>query len=285
MTYREALRAGRTHLLEAGVPDADLDAWYLLEFIRKRSGLPGDRTWFLMNDREEMPDSEAKDYRELLDRRAERIPLQHLTGEQEFMGLSFLVTPEVLVPRQDTEILAEEALSRLKPGMAVLDMCTGSGCIIVSLARLCPGIRAAASDLSSGALAVAKENAKRLDTAVSFFQGDLFEGVEGLYDVIVSNPPYIPTDDISGLMDEVRLHEPVMALDGQADGLYFYRRLAKESRDFLKPGGCLLLEIGYDQGDAVKNLLEEAGFCNVCVKKDLAGLDRVVAAENRGCLA
>ncbi|MDO5423986.1 MAG: peptide chain release factor N(5)-glutamine methyltransferase [Eubacteriales bacterium] len=280
MTYRQALKHGENALAEKQVPDAGIDAWYLLEYTLKQTGLPNaGRTWYLLHADEEIPEEILAQYRELLEKRGMRIPLQHLTGEQEFMGIPFLVNEHVLIPRQDTEILTEEALRILHPGMRVLDMCTGSGCMIISLAKLKPGIHASACDLSEKALEVARENDRRQQTGVRFFQGDLFETVEGAYDVIVSNPPYIPTATIETLMDEVRGHEPRMALDGREDGLYFYRRLAEESKAHLKPGGYLFLEIGSDQGEEVKNLLTQAGFCNVSIKKDLAGLDRVAAGK------
>ncbi|MDY3917872.1 MAG: peptide chain release factor N(5)-glutamine methyltransferase [Candidatus Limivivens sp.] len=280
MTYRQALKQGEALLEEKQVPDAGTDAWYLLEYTLKSAGEKrADRTWYFLHESEEIPKERLTAYQELLEQRGRRIPLQHLTGEQEFMGIPFLVNEQVLIPRQDTETLVEESLRILRPGMEVLDVCTGSGCIIISLAKLKEGIAASASDLSEEALETARENDRRQQTGVRFFRGDLFEAVEGTYDVIVSNPPYIPTQTIETLMEEVRLYEPRLALDGREDGLYFYRRLAAESRNYLKPGGHLLLEIGADQGEDVKNLLKQAGFCNVSVKKDLAGRDRVAAGE------
>ena len=241
-------------------------------------------------DREVSPEDEAK-YLEWIDKRATRIPLQHITGVQEFMGLEFEVNEHVLIPRQDTEILVEEILKDLHDGTMILDMCTGSGCILISLLQFSNDCEGVGVDISAEALAVAKRNASRLlaekndDTSFSFIESDLFDKLYGTdgdgikaksFDIIVSNPPYIRSDVITTLMDEVRLHEPIGALDGTADGLFFYREITDQSKDFLKNGGKLFYEIGYDQGEAVKNIMEIAGFLDVKMIKDFAGLDRVV---------
>lgn len=218
-------------------------------------------------------------YRELLEKRSSHIPLQHLTGEQEFMGLPFYVNEHVLIPRQDTETLAEEALKRLRADMKVLDLCTGSGCIALSLAKLGPKIRVDASDISREALAVAEKNARRLGVRVRLIHSDLFSGIAGPYDMIVSNPPYIRTSVIEELSEEVRLHEPFQALDGREDGLYFYRRIIKEGKSRLSENGWLLLEIGYDQAEEVASLLAGGGFREIMTVRDLAGHDRVVTAR------
>ncbi|MDE7300163.1 MAG: peptide chain release factor N(5)-glutamine methyltransferase, partial [Lachnospiraceae bacterium] len=205
----------------------------------------------------------------------EHIPLQYLTGSQEFMGMEFQVTRDVLIPRQDTERLVEEVL-RCCSGKRVLDVCTGSGCIIISLAKLAKLKEAAGCDLSEKALAVAGANAGKLGAQVRFFQSDMFSCVDGRYDIIVSNPPYIRSEDIDGLMPEVRCHEPRMALDGGEDGLSFYRLIAGQAGQFLVPDGRLYLEIGCDQAEAVSELLRQRGFRELMVVKDYAGLDRVV---------
>ena len=271
MTYGEALRQGTEYLQECGIEEASVDAWYLMEYCCKMT-----RTRYLMEKMSEIPEEQHREYQELLKRRGTHIPLQHITGEQEFMGLTFLVNDQVLVPRQDTEILVEEALKVLKPGMRVLDMCTGSGCIIISLLKYCQGLEGHAVDLSAGALEVAAANAKKQEVAVNFRQSDLFEQVEEKFHVIVSNPPYIPTDVIEHLMEEVRFHDPMMALDGKEDGLYFYREIIKVSHLYLEKEGWLMFEIGSDQGEAVANLMKEAKYTRVRVIKDLAGHDRVV---------
>ena len=272
MRYQEAWRFGKERLEAAGIEEADLDARLLLEAVCNTS-----RNDLLVHGDRELTDAEEKKYREWTAIRASRVPLQHITGVQEFMGLEFLVNEDVLIPRQDTEILVEEVLRELTDGSRILDLCTGSGCILLSLLHYSNGCTGVGSDLSQKALLVARENARKLGIAAEFLQGDLFEKVEGKYDFIVSNPPYIASGEIAGLMEEVRLHEPLPALDGHEDGLFFYRRIVKECRDYLVRGGSLYLEIGWDQGGRVKALLEENGFHEVRVTKDYAGLDRVVS--------
>ena len=279
MTYRSLVTEGGKLLQAAGVAEAELDAWYLLEYLRKERGSRSDRQWYLLCREEEADMEEEEAYRELLGRRAKRIPLQQITGEQEFMGFPFLVNEHVLIPRQDTETLVEEAMEKSGKGDRVLDMCTGSGCILLSLLKLVPGLSGTGADISQEALKVAVENGKRLQTEASFLESDLFEKVEGVFDLIVSNPPYIASDEIGTLMEEVRDHEPIGALDGSADGLAFYRRLVQEGKDHLKSGGWMLFEIGCTQAEAVMELLKKGGFQEIYVKKDLAGLDRVVGGR------
>lgn len=271
MTLQEAYLWGRKRLEQAEVPEAALDAWYLLEYA---SGCA--RSHFLACPEEKLEEGRERIFLEAVQKRARRIPLQYITGEQEFMGLSFLVSTQVLIPRQDTEILVEEVLKFLRPGMHFLDLCTGSGCILLSLLHACPGAEGVGADVSAGALAVAKQNRKRLSLQADLVRSDLFSALSGNFDMIVSNPPYIRRGEIPALMEEVREHEPLLALDGREDGLFFYRRIAGECRPYLKEGGRLYLEIGYDQGTAVPEILEEQGFAKIEVVKDLAGLDRVV---------
>lgn len=277
MTLEAAYRYGREVLETAEIPDADIDAWILLEYV---TGVT--RTRYYLNPRREMNEEEEDRYCSYIERRKERIPVQHLTGVQEFMGLEFLVNEHVLIPRQDTEVLVEKVLEGLKPGMRILDMCTGSGCILISLMRRMQKVEGEDTvhgvgvDISEEAIKMAVKNAERHKVDAVFLESDLFDGVEGTYDVIVSNPPYIRTSVIEELQEEVRLHDPYGALDGKEDGLFFYREIIKRSRDYLKKGGRLYFEIGHDQGEDVKKLMEDAGFAEVTVKKDLAGLDRVV---------
>lgn len=278
MTYRDSYQQGFDALVNAGVPDAKLDARLLLEYVCGTT-----QHDMILNANRELTDDEAVRYEEVIAKRASRIPLQHITGVQEFMGYTFEVNENVLVPRQDTEVLAEETLQYLKPGMQVLDMCTGSGCILLSLLAIGKDIAGVGVDISSAALEVATENAKQISAQAgkelnaTFLESNLFEKVNGKFDVIVSNPPYIASGVIDTLEPEVRLHEPLNALDGTADGLYFYEKIIAESRDYLKENGILLFEIGHDQGEAVSRLMKETGFKAVYVKKDYAGLDRVVA--------
>lgn len=277
MTLEEAYGFGKKVLEENKIGDAPIDAWILLEHITEIS-----RAMYYVNPKQEMNSEQKKRYEYFIEQRAKRIPLQHLTKEQEFMGLTFAVNENVLIPRQDTEILVETVLEDLEPNMRVLDVCTGSGCILISLLKMMQEgrgqdtIKGIGIDISKEALEVAEENARKHNTEAIFVQSDLFENVEGMYDVIVSNPPYIKTKEIEQLEDEVKLHDPMIALDGKEDGLYFYRKIIKESRKYLKKNGKLYFEIGHTQGEEVKTLMEEAGFSNVKIKKDLAGLDRVV---------
>lgn len=271
MTLKEALGYGKSYLKKQNILEYELDAWYLLEHTIKEN-----KTYFLLHQCEELEEEKERLYRNYLMKRGNHIPLQHITKEQEFMGFNFLVNENVLIPRQDTEVLVEEVLKRLKKDMSVLDMCTGSGCIIISLKKLKPDIFAYACDISDKALEVAKENARKNQTAVCFEQGNLFEMINDKFDVIVSNPPYIPTKEIQELMEEVKEYEPMLALDGKEDGLYYYRELIKQAGTYLLPNGFLCFEIGYDQGEAVSMLMKEAGFVNIVTIKDLAGLDRVV---------
>lgn len=278
-TLQTIYREGKEQLELSGVPDADLDAWYLLEFV---TGISKAR--YYGNPEAGMEEEEVLRYRDVIRQRAERIPLQHITGEQEFMGFSFQVNEHVLIPRQDTETLVEEALGVLKPKMEILDLCTGSGCILLSLLKLgekqgIAGLKGTGADISREALKVAEENGRRLEIPgdqLAWVRGDLFEKLEVPFDLLVSNPPYIPSGELSGLQEEVRLHDPALTLDGHEDGLYFYRRIAAEAGKYLRDGAFLMLEIGWDQGEAVRGLLEAAGYQEVEVKKDLSGNDRVV---------
>ena len=272
MTYREAIHLGEKVLSIAGVPDVKTDAWLLFEYVAKI-----DRNYYYTYIDEEITEQTLAEYECALKKRAERIPVQYITGETEFMGLPFKVNSNVLIPRQDTETLVEEALKVIRPGMKVLDMCTGSGCIIISIMHFAKEIEGFASDISRHAINLAKENAKMNNVSVTFETGDLFDHIRGNYDVIVSNPPYIRTEEILKLMPEVQNFEPVQALDGKEDGLYFYRRIVEEAKEYLNPNGFLLFEIGYDQGKEVSELMENAGYKNVKVIKDLAGNDRVVS--------
>lgn len=274
MTYRELCKTAAAQLEDCGIEQATVDAWLLMEAVCQI-----DRSFFLVHGMEEMPADQEERYRQLLAERCTHVPLQYLTGEQEFMGLPFRVTPDVLIPRQDTEVLVEEALKYLKPGQRVLDLCTGSGCIAISLKSFVPDAEVDGADLSEGALKIASENSLRNQLPVTFFQSDLFSQVTETYDMIVSNPPYIPSAVIPTLMPEVCEHEPMLALDGTEDGLYFYDKITRDSVRFLKKGGMLLYEIGHDQGAAVSEMMRQAGYTQVQVKKDLAGLDRVVVGR------
>ena len=276
MTYRECYEKGSRILNEAGIEESTLDARLLLEAV-----CGTDRNDLLVHGEQPVaPEAEEK-YLNWIRQRAEHIPLQQLTGEQDFMGLTFSVNEHVLIPRQDTEILVEEVLKELHDGMRILDMCTGSGCILLSLLHYSNDCEGLGVDLSAEALEVAGRNVLKVLTPekaehAHFLQSDLFEKVEGKFEIIVSNPPYIASAEVEKLMPEVRDHEPRMALDGTEDGLYFYRRIIEEAGKHLVSSGMLFFEIGYDQGQAVSELMRTEGYCEVQVVQDYAGLDRVV---------
>ena len=282
MTFFELWKWGEKRLAESGIREADLDAKYLL-----LEAFEMDLAHFLLREQEQVPstDGRTREYSDAVLARASRVPLQYLTGKQDFMGLTFHVDERVLIPRQDTETLAELVLrENPEKNIRLLDLCTGSGCLAVSLAVLGGYEEVDAGDISPDALEVAEENGRRLGGNVHFVESDLFSALDPgkAYDVIVSNPPYIPTEVIEGLEPEVRDYEPRMALDGSGDGLAFYRRLAAESLSHLKPGGRLYLEIGWDQGESVEALLRENGFEDIEVVRDDAGNCRVVRGKRPG---
>lgn len=286
LTWRQILDEGSCYLQAAGVREHELDAWYLFS-----EAFHMDKVHFLLDGNKKAYHGQAvfvkqaEEYGAFLNKRANRVPLQQILGIQEFMGLCFEVNQHVLIPRQDTETLVEQVLKDYPLGKeSILDMCTGSGCIAISLLKLGGYAKVTGADLSREALCVAELNGKRLcreefqQQRLSFIESDLFLNVTGQYDIIVSNPPYIPTKAIEELEPEVRDYEPMNALDGKEDGLYFYRKLAMGCKDYLKPGGSVYFEIGYDQAQAVSQLLAEGGFEKIKVVKDGSGLDRVVKA-------
>lgn len=286
MQYVEAYRWGEEELSRAGITESKLDARLLLEHVCGTN-----RNTLLVHGDREVSEVDFQCYKEMIGRRRSRIPLQHITGVQEFMGLEFLVNEHVLIPRQDTECLVEEVMRFLQDGSRILDMCTGSGCILLSLLHYSNSCKGVGVDISEEALKVAHANGERIMAlprpgvepiagdagALRFIQSDLFSGVkEEKFEIIVSNPPYIASGVIPALMEEVKDHEPILALDGKEDGLFFYRKIVEAGRAHLVKEGRLFLEIGYDQAEAVSGLMEAAGFEEVTVVKDLAGLDRVV---------
>lgn len=279
LTLKQLYKVGTVKLAEEGIEEFSLDAWYLLEYVTGVS-----KAMYFAEPERAVSEENADRYIDCIRRRAAHIPLQHITGEQEFMGYPFCVNEHVLIPRQDTEILVEEAIQVMRPKMKVLDMCTGSGCIVLSILKMCrekyymTDLQGIGADVSEEALKVARENGRRLGVPVTWIQSNLFAKIpeEEKYDVIVSNPPYIETAVIDTLQEEVRLHDPYIALDGKEDGLYFYRRIISEADKYLKPQGKLMFEIGCDQAEAVEELMKNAGYEQITVKKDLAGLDRVV---------
>ena len=284
LTLKQLYKVGTVKLAEEGIEEFSLDAWYLLEYVTGVS-----KAMYFAEPERAVSEENADRYIDCIRRRAAHIPLQHITGEQEFMGYPFCVNEHVLIPRQDTEILVEEAIQVMRPKMKVLDMCTGSGCIVLSILKMCrekyymTDLQGIGADVSEEALKVARENGRRLGVPVTWIQSDLFAKIpeEEKYDVIVSNPPYIETAVIDTLQEEVRLHDPYIALDGKEDGLYFYRRIISEAGKYLKMQGKLMFEIGCDQAEAVEELMKNAGYEQITVKKDLAGLDRVAVGQKK----
>ena len=292
MKTRILVKEGEYRLAKAFCMDAKIDAEELYCYL---TGI--DKVGLFLRANEEVDaETEAKFF-ELIEKRAQRIPLQHITGVQEFMGNTFKVSPDVLIPRQDTETLVEEAartiqntpkekltfMEKLKGAKEweVLDLCCGSGAIGISMAKICSNIKVTASDISSAAIAVATENAAKLRAKVKFVEGDMFAPHSGKkFDMILSNPPYIRTAMIEILQEEVKAHEPRAALDGGRDGLDFYRTIVDQAADYLKPDGVLMLEIGHDQGEDLRKMLKDDGrYTPAEVIKDLPGKDRVVKCK------
>lgn len=274
MNYTEAFLLGMQKLKEAQLEEAQLDARLLLEEI-----CGTDHNTLLCHGDREVSEAEEEQYRKALEQRAVHVPLQHLLGYQDFMGLRFQVNEYVLIPRQDTEILVEEAMRYLHDGMRILDLCTGSGCILLSLLHYSNDCEGVGVDISQEALQVAAQNAELLGIKADFLKSDLYEKVTGKFDLLVSNPPYIERKVIPILMEEVREYDPYIALDGGEDGLDFYRRIIGGAQDYLERGGQILMEIGSGQAKAVSELLREAGFKEIDVCRDFAGLDRVVSGR------
>ena len=260
MNYQSLLTEGTKRLEQAGVPDPQVDAFMKLKC--------------------EAEDEGTAAYDRLLSRRETRKPLQQILGHTGFMGLDFIVNEHVLSPRQDTECLVEQAHKQLNQGERLLDLCTGSGCILICLMHMGQEIEGFGVDISDDALKVAAANAKKNFVHPRLLQGDLFRPVWDMgFDMIVSNPPYIPSRVISSLMPEVRDFEPLRALDGSDDGLLFYRRIVKDAPRHLNDGGRLLFEIGIGQKEAVESLLFDAGFCDIRSYKDYSHNDRVISAR------
>lgn len=276
MIYKDLFEKGTDTLERVGIPEAKLDARLLLEYVCNTDY----STLFAHPDRE-ISDAESSRYQELIERRSKREPVAYILGKWDFMGLTFSVNENVLIPEQDTEILVEEALRFFEDGMKVLDLCTGSGCIALSLLNYTNDTKAVCTDISDAALAVATENAALLGLGerTEIIKADLFPAKGEKFDIVVSNPPYIASDVIETLAPEVKDYEPRLALDGDADGLTFYKRIIENIGDYLYSNGYLFLEIGYDQAEAVKELMEANGkFHDITVLKDYAGNDRVVSA-------
>jgi release factor glutamine methyltransferase len=281
-TLRQLFKEGEQRLLDNGIENSTMEARYLLEYIC-------DLNWaqYLLQADTEADPQEERRYREAVERRCSHYPLQYILGTAGFMGLEFMVNEAVLIPRQDTEILVETVLKMADiSGGRLLDMCTGSGCILVSLMALGHYGQGVGADISEEALRVARMNGifnreywqkdGRSGENIEWIHTNLFENVTGTFDVIVSNPPYIPARVIETLMPEVRDYEPRLALEGAEEGLEFYKKISEAAEQYLNADGWLFFEIGCEQAEAVSRMMAENGFKEIHTVRDLAGLDRVV---------
>ncbi len=270
MIYREAYEKGKSIIVSA---EPEQDTLILLEYV-----MGTDRNDLFLHPDKEIDSESQKRFFEFIERRNTGEPVQYITGRTFFYGLEFICRKGVLIPRFDTEILVEEVLKKVKENSKVLDMCTGTGCIALSLKNMQSDLNVTGSDIDDTALKTAIENRDSLSLDVSFVKSDLFENIEGKFDCIVSNPPYIERDVIKSLESTVKDFEPERALDGGIDGLDFYREIIREAKDYLEEGAFLFFEIGYNQGKSVSDILSENGYADIKVIKDLNGLDRVVHA-------
>lgn len=279
-TYRELYEEGRRILEQAGLPDAALDARFLLEEVCGTN-----LQTLLVFPEKKVTEEEVNQYRAFIQRRKDREPTAMILGEWDFMGLTFRLNKSTLIPEQDTEVLVETALEELKrrglgeAPLRILDLCTGSGCILLSLLHELRNAGGLGTDLSEEALGAARENAVRLglQERAAFRQGDLWEPVgDERFDLIVSNPPYVPTEVIPTLEPEVRCGEPYAALDGGEDGLVFYRRIMREAAGHLKPSGIIIVESGFDEAPQIAALMQDQKLRGIRTVKDYGGLDRVV---------
>lgn len=274
LSYKEILTLGANNLSASGIEEADIDAWYLLE---KVSGLS--RAAYFLHPEDRIESDKAEEFLRLIERRSKRIPLSYVLGSRDFMGFTFKVNENVLIPEQETELLVEEVLKSCE-GKSVLDLCTGSGCIAISIGLLGKPDKVVGADISERALSVAKENALLLNVSnVDFLQSDLFDGISEKFDIIVSNPPYIETEVIDKLQPEVSKYIPRLALDGDKDGLKFYRKITEYAPKYLNKNARIFYEIGYNQSREVSNILGGNGFTDIRVIQDYSGLDRIVMAN------
>ena len=286
MTWQALMKEELERLRQADIPEADSD---IRLFAMDVAGCT--YSTLILRMAEEATEEQARKLRDYVTERMTHKPCQYILGSQEFMGMEFATAPEVLIPRSETELLVEQACGKLEKlrekkleqtgngKLRVLDMCCGSGCIGISVSKLVPAVSVDLADISDAAITLTKKNRERLQADCTVIQTDLFAQIEEKYDMIISNPPYIRTDEIPKLMAEVRDFEPHLALDGKADGLYFYDKIIREAREYLYEDGYILFEIGQDQLDAVRGFLVENGYVDIEGMKDYAGLDRIVMAR------
>lgn len=281
MKLKDLIKYGEETLRNAGIEGYANDAKLLAMFI-----FDLDYTGIFMKLYDDISIDDEESYKDVIDIRSTHYPCQYILGSQDFMGYTFRCAEGVLIPRPETEILVETAL-QLTEGykeIKALDMCCGTGCIGISynLKRIEAGYTndfVQLADISKEAIELSKENVFNLGAKCDIVRTDLFENIEDSFDIIMSNPPYIPTKDIEGIMEDVREYEPRLALDGMEDGLYFYDNIIKRTDRYLRRDGVLIFEIGYNQYQDIRGLLINKGFTDVSVKKDYAGLDRVVIAR------
>ncbi|CDE13888.1 release factor glutamine methyltransferase [Clostridium sp. CAG:470] len=279
MTISELIKKGIIELKNGNIEEPKLKARLLMQYVLNKS-----RQYVIVNDREELDNIKEKQYLEEIKILKKGVPIEHITHQKEFMKLSFFVDKNVLIPRQDTEILVEEVINIAKKNNAkkILDLCTGSGAIAVSLAKYLPQAEITAIDISNEALKIAKKNAisNNVENQITFISSDMFTNLnEEKFDIIVSNPPYIKTNVIKNLDIQVQ-NEPYIALDGGKDGLDFYKKIINESYQYLKYNGYLCLEIGFDQKIDVIELIENTeSFTGTYSKKDLFDNDRIIVTR------
>lgn len=277
VTYEEKVKEATKAFIQVGIEEAAFDAKELLLWVTGYTNLE-----YAMKKANYMESVEVEEYEKAVCRRQNREPLQYITNQQNFYGRDFFVDKRVLIPRFDTEILVETILSTVpsQSEIHILDVCTGSGCIAITLSKELEKAKVWGTDISKKALEVAEKNNLQLGANVVFYESDLYDKVEGQFDIIVSNPPYIKSHVVvEQLQPEVKDYEPRLALDGKEDGLWFYKKLVEEARNYIKPGGYLFFEIGYDEGIAVSEMLKQNGWYDIKVKKDYKELDRVVYAR------
>ena len=278
MNYKQVLEDANKLFLENNIENYFYETRELLSFVLNKS-----KEWIMMNLYEELSFEDKIKFDELVNLRLIGTPLQYILGYQYFLGNKFIVNPNVLIPRADTEILVYETLKRVGniKNVKILDMCTGSGCIAISLAKAITNSNVCAIDIDENALAVAKKNNELNETNVTFYKSNLFKELSlNKFDIIVSNPPYIGSEEMMILAKDV-LNEPRLALFGGDDGLYFYREISKSAIEYLKENGYIIFEIGYNQKDEVSNILEENNYHDIEVIKDYSGNDRVVVARKQ----
>lgn len=292
MKIYEIIKTAEDKLRKAGIEEAVSDTWILFEEIFKMN-----RSTYIIRKMEEFPNNEENNslirlFNKYIKERCSKKPVQYIIGKWNFMGLDFEVNENVLIPRFDTECLVEKTIETIseirKEGhnskdldIKILDMCTGSGCIAISIKKFSENVGLTAVDISQKALDVAKKNAILHDVDIDFILSDMFNHIDNnlKFDILISNPPYIKTQDIKSLMPEVKSFEPLMALDGDTNGLKFYKILVDKGSHYIRNGGYILFEIGCEQGQEVKKMLEDSGYTQIKIIKDLAGLDRVVKAK------